>query len=381
MTDTAIYIGTSGSSSLIRVNNPTKVESDRSFAQILGQETAVSKRDGPSEFEEKTTSLSEFLNELIQLNQEMDDISFEADEEITSLLQILAPELDDIIHNVLQSPVSDNEGVHTLSDVGQFILSMIVSSKVSQNTHSHSHTEKMDLSIALSGLSNKVLGIDLSDTNSTKEIIQQFRLFMERNQPKEQLLDSQENNKSLLDLKLSVSDPLPSNIVKNHSNGHEVGHLQLKTEQAVMYIGDRLPKEVQAQQFLRQFHSFLKRGVFTQNQGNMNTFTIKLFPAHLGRLHIHLTQLDGSITAQITTGNHAVRDLIESQITQLRQAFIQLQLQVDRIEVTQQNLDEQKEREKESSSGGNEREEDAQDQDQLPVFHQLLEEARFNEEI
>ncbi|MCM3759451.1 flagellar hook-length control protein FliK [Alkalihalobacillus oceani] len=155
-----------------------------------------------------------------------------------------------------------------------------------------------------------------------------------------------------------------------------------RAEQATIHIGDKLPRDVQQQQFLRQFQMILQRGALTQNQQGMQTFSVKLYPEHLGRLDIQLVQMEGTIVAKIMTGSTATRELIEAQLAQLRQAFAQQQISVERIEVTEQQL--QKERDESS----NKREEEQanenqpeQGEDEAAAFEDVLSELTFNEQV
>src|SRR5690625_1090725 len=79
------------------------------------------------------------------------------------------------------------------------------------------------------------------------------------------------------------------------SFGHEFNQMMTRAEQATIHLGEHLPKEVQEKQFIRQFQTILQRGVFLQTPQGLNTFSIKLFPEHLGRLDIQFSQMNGEI--------------------------------------------------------------------------------------
>lgn len=155
-----------------------------------------------------------------------------------------------------------------------------------------------------------------------------------------------------------------------------------KAEQATIHIGDKLPRDVQQQQFLRQFQMILQRGALTQNQQGMQTFSVKLYPEHLGRLDIQLVQMEGTIVAKIMTGSTATRELIEAQLAQLRQAFAQQQISVERIEVTEQYLqrerDQSSNKRDEEQANENQRE---QSDDEAAAFEDVLSELTFNEQV
>lgn len=167
--------------------------------------------------------------------------------------------------------------------------------------------------------------------------------------------------------------------------GQELGQNMSRVEQAAIHIGDKLPKEVQQQQFLRQFQMILQRGALTQNQQGMSSLSIKLYPEHLGRLDIQLTQVEGAIIARILTGSASTRELMEAQLSQLRQAFAQQQIQVDRIEITQQQQqyvgDENGRQSSQQDTNDQKEQRDETDQEEVTLFQDVLNKLTFNEQV
>ncbi|KHF39776.1 flagellar hook-length control protein FliK [Halalkalibacter okhensis] len=172
-----------------------------------------------------------------------------------------------------------------------------------------------------------------------------------------------------------------STIGAESQNNQVVPERLAKPEMVQMYIGDRLPKEMQQQQFLRQLHSILKRGTFIQSPQGAQTLSIKLYPEHLGRLTIQITQQEGLITARIMSSSSATRELVESQLPQLRQAFVQQQLHVDRIEVSDETFEQQQDGESaKDDHATNEREDEREEGDSVS-FQNILNEVTINEQI
>ncbi|MCL7746470.1 flagellar hook-length control protein FliK [Halalkalibacter alkaliphilus] len=169
-------------------------------------------------------------------------------------------------------------------------------------------------------------------------------------------------------------------LVSEAFNSQSLEERLSKPEPLQLYIGERLPKEMQQQQFLRQLHSILKRGTFTQTPQGFQTLSIKIYPEHLGRLNIQLTQQEGMITARIIAGTSATRELVETQLQQLRQAFVQQQIQVDRIEVTHEQYPEQQ-KEDESKKDAREEHADKNDSEDSVLFQEVLDEVFINEQI
>ncbi len=177
-----------------------------------------------------------------------------------------------------------------------------------------------------------------------------------------------------------IADSTTNQGLNMNSQGQEFGQLMSRTEQAVIHLGEQLPRQVQEQQFMRQLQLILNRAQLAQQQG-VSSLSIKLYPEHLGRVDIQLTQIEGSVVARILASSSATREMIEAQLAQLRQAFVQQQIPVERIEVAEQFLGKDKEeqtseeREKQQTHGQNEEE------DEPLLFNDFLDELTFDEEV
>lgn len=89
-----------------------------------------------------------------------------------------------------------------------------------------------------------------------------------------------------------------------------------------------------AQLLLRELQNVLKRSNFGQLNGT-NRISVKLYPEHLGQLRIELLQTNGLLTARILASNAVGKEMLENQLHQLRSAFLQQNIQVERIDIAQ----------------------------------------------
>nr|WP_255550930.1 flagellar hook-length control protein FliK [Sporosarcina sp. E16_8] len=80
--------------------------------------------------------------------------------------------------------------------------------------------------------------------------------------------------------------------------------------------------------------TIFKRSNFGQT-GGTNRLLIKLYPEHLGQVRIELLQVNGIMTARILASTALGKEMLDSQLHQLRSAFLQQNLQVERIDVSQ----------------------------------------------
>ncbi|WP_318615418.1 flagellar hook-length control protein FliK [Sporosarcina sp. YIM B06819] len=85
---------------------------------------------------------------------------------------------------------------------------------------------------------------------------------------------------------------------------------------------------------VREMQNVFKRANFGQT-GGTNRLLVKLYPEHLGQVRIELLQVNGIMTARILASTALGKEMLDSQLNQLRQAFLQQNLQVERIDVTQ----------------------------------------------
>lgn len=85
---------------------------------------------------------------------------------------------------------------------------------------------------------------------------------------------------------------------------------------------------------IKEMQTIFKRANFGQADGT-NRLLIKLYPEHLGQIRIELLQVNGIMTARILASTALGKDMLESQLHQLRSAFLQQNLQVERIDVSQ----------------------------------------------
>lgn len=93
---------------------------------------------------------------------------------------------------------------------------------------------------------------------------------------------------------------------------------------------------IKARQFTSEFSQLLERMQVMKN-GKESQLRIKLSPENLGQLDIRLSTVDGKVTAQIATSTAAAKEMIEGQLHQLRQTFVQQGIQLDKVEVVQQS--------------------------------------------
>lgn len=85
---------------------------------------------------------------------------------------------------------------------------------------------------------------------------------------------------------------------------------------------------------IKQFATMFKRANFGQ-VGGAQRLSIQLYPEHLGQVRVELTQQNGLLTARILASTAQGKDMLESHLHQLRQAFMQQNIQVERLDIAE----------------------------------------------
>lgn len=94
-------------------------------------------------------------------------------------------------------------------------------------------------------------------------------------------------------------------------------------------------RTVSPDQLMQQFENILSKSSFLKTGGTQKLF-IKLNPDHLGALRIELIQKDSAMIARILTSSGSAKEILDSHINGLKQAFSSQNIQIERIEISQQ---------------------------------------------
>ena len=170
----------------------------------------------------------------------------------------------------------------------------------------------------------------------------------------------------------------------NKLNGQILSFQQMtKPYQLALTQSSQSGKQVSSDQLIQQFESILSKSQLMNVGGNQKLF-IKLYPEHLGALRVELIQKDSTLIAKFMTSTANAKDILESQIQSLKQAFSSQNIQIERIEISQQmnqqdrylNRDSQQQQEQRQQ-----REQDESKQQLDQTFTVSFEEALLNVEV
>lgn len=108
----------------------------------------------------------------------------------------------------------------------------------------------------------------------------------------------------------------------------------MKSEPTTVTITLPTSKPAQSEAFLKEMQNILSKAQMSNNAGLMK-LSIKLYPENLGSIRVELVQQNGVMTARLLASTSMGRELLDNNAHQLKQAFIQQNIQVDRLDIAQ----------------------------------------------
>ncbi len=221
----------------------------------------------------------------------------------------------------------------------------------------------------------------LSKTNSKEAAIWQnfVQAFAKRNQ----LVQKQQYNS---DAKVTVQDVAKwlSNTLEQQGMKDTVGGLaysstvpSAKIEQHAIYINPtQQSSNSTGKQFMEQFQHIIKSSRFMAMPNGTNQLNISIRPQNLGEMIIRLTQVEGEMTVRILVSSQATKDMLESNMQQLRHMFSPQQVVVEKQDFQSQQPSQHMQKQPDTNS------EQYSDQDQPKEnLEQEQQEHPFNDDF
>lgn len=316
------------------------------------------------------------LNLLAPLQQESEEIEINEVEELLNLLpDYLRYEIEELLQQYDVETIDFNdlsvEGL-TLAQMFVHFIQLLTRQRAQQNTTANERLEQMK------NMLQQAVKVEAQVTGMShmNEIIAKLEKMLNTNN------ESKQTYLQGLVTRLTQSSSKQEQTGLNMSTVVDTTQTMARAQQFVIHIGEQPTKEAEQRQFIRQFQDIIGKGLLRQLNNGTTQFTIKLHPQHLGRLDIQFLQTNGLITAKITASTNAAREMIEAQLQQLRNTFVQQQINVERIEVTQQQayqLNKDGEGKQRQDDGRKSKQKEEQQNEES--FASLLDEITFNEKV
>ncbi len=132
----------------------------------------------------------------------------------------------------------------------------------------------------------------------------------------------------------TVSNGLTLKTAETNTQSSGLPFQMTKLEQYVL-TASKNGQAVDSEQFVKSFENILSKANFSKTNG-VQKLLIRLNPENLGSLRIELVQKDGTMVAKILATSAQAKELLDRQVQGLKQAFTNQNIQVEKIEISQQ---------------------------------------------
>lgn len=333
---------------LMKVHGEDASAATESLTDILHNGLALKERDSVNNQDENQDVNSVYLQELTILNsleiEDMDKLGLgvtelqgnqDEDQDVNQLLLEVTPNLYDILTRL---NTLETEELVKLDMNGMVNILKLVKLQDIQSSHQELsqdaalfQKEIQNLLDSISGKLEKWLGIQPAKAghettaailleNKTLDVVTKVyaRMFNAEGEKHDESISNG------LTLKAAESNPQSSGFPFQMT----------KLEQYVL-TASKNGQTVDVEQFVKSFENILSKAHFSNANGTQKLL-IRLNPEHLGSLRIELIQKDGAITAKILATTAQAKDLLNRQVQGLKQAFTNQNIQVEKIEISQQ---------------------------------------------
>ncbi|MCP3026119.1 flagellar hook-length control protein FliK [Halobacillus sp. A5] len=153
------------------------------------------------------------------------------------------------------------------------------------------------------------------------------------------------------DIALWAAQPMTRNSNTEQMGAAQSGSLQTsmsKVEQFVIHMNKNQPQSMMSNQFMEQFEQLVKSSRMFQKGSGQAEMNLRLKPQQLGDMNVKLMQMNGEMTVKITVTTQAAKEMLESNMNQLRHMFSPQQVAVEKGEM---NAGDQFESQEEKGTG------------------------------
>lgn len=111
-----------------------------------------------------------------------------------------------------------------------------------------------------------------------------------------------------------------------------------KVEQYVIYMNQSETTQPMDKQLIDQFQQVMRTSRFLSLNNGVNQLSIALRPDNLGEMMVRFTEINGEMTLKIIVTSQAARQMLESNIHQLKNMFSPHQVVIEEREVILENV-------------------------------------------
>lgn len=304
-------------------------------------------------------------------------------EDLTAALGITKEELEAILQQLLgeQMPMNDVWAVleQTPALLAQITAVLQGESNVVTPKEATKVVEFLKLAETLSVKTDTVYQQQYQ-LNQTKDLLQsfvnQFQSVTQQETPKSATFQQ-------------VVQQLTQTTVKQEADTTQVNASQQQaTTVTTKTVTVTLPAQPssQSEALAKEIQNLLNRSQLSNNQGTIR-LVLKLFPENLGQIRIEVMQKDGLMQARLLATTAAGKELLDSNLNQLKSAFVAQNIQMERIDVAQSLQDAERNNRDQNFLNNffrqqqEEQEEKKDGEDEQQSFSEFLTEEFLTEEV
>ena len=308
-------------------------------------------------------------------------------EDLTAALGITKEELEAILQQLLgeQMPMNDVWAVleQTPALLAQITAVLQGESNVVTPKEATKVVEFLKLAETLSVKTDTVYQQQYQ-LNQTKDLLQSFAGQF-------QSVTQQETTKSTTFQQVvqQLTQTTQQTTVKQEADTTQVNASQQQaTTVTTKTVTVTLPAQPssQSEALAKEIQNLLNRSQLSNNQGTIR-LVLKLFPENLGQIRIEVMQKDGLMQARLLATTAAGKELLDSNLNQLKSAFVAQNIQMERIDVAQSLQDAERNNRDQNFLNNffrqqqEEQEEKKDGEDEQQSFSEFLTEEFLTEEV
>jgi flagellar hook-length control protein FliK len=263
-------------------------------------------------------------------------------ETVQSLLNDLPPEMKEVVEKLLESEIDFSE--IAINPSSELKLALLLQLVVNEEAEPFSQKDQKQIT-DLIGRWFPGVKLDQKDslTKQTEQIFGEIKKLLSESSSNDknaffkvfETISAEKKVKSFADQAFQRYVPTTKSIEPNVSASKELQTLQSPLSPLEQWTL-KVPVtggEGQKEQFVREVQQIISRGKLFVTESGFTKMQIRLTPEHLGNIEIQLIQKHGEITAKIIASSQGAKDALDSQLTQLKQAFTSQDIDFEKIDV------------------------------------------------
>ncbi|MER2105570.1 MAG: flagellar hook-length control protein FliK [Solibacillus sp.] len=243
-------------------------------------------------------------------------------EDLTAMLDISEEELTEIVAQLLGEEMEEITDVWSLIEQAPAILSQ-VAAMLQSNEHVPKETHKV---VQL------LKAIEFVGQKTDTVYQQEFKLTQLTEALKAAVVQVQQEAPKVT-FQQAVQQATQTTKVETET-AQPVQHQQQVTQTKTVTVTLPAEKPAQSEALLKEIQNLMNRSQLSGQPGNMKLL-LKLFPENLGQIRIELVQQNGVLTARLLASTAIGKELLDTNLNQLKASFAAQNIQMDRVDVAQ----------------------------------------------